>query len=175
MPAKTGEPYVSFAEAREALTNIEDQGRSDAIWALCNILEGDTAGREWARFVKPFLENAWPRHMRFRTDSVARGFARLVECSGDHFEEAVDLVVPFLRPVSHLHMITYRIAQDLKDGKPSFASRFPGATLRLLDALIADDRSQMPYELGAVLIVIAEAGPALRQTKAWRRLNELGG
>ena len=52
---------------------------------------------------------------------------------------------------------------------------FPAATLRLLDAIIADDRSQMPYELGNVLAAIVEAELGLKQSKPWRRLNELGG
>lgn len=175
MPRQDGPPFVSFEEARVVLMGIDDQGRADAVWALGNVLEQDQSGSNWSNFVRPFLEKAWPRHMSFRTDAVARGFARLVEISGDNFESAVDTVLPFIRTVSHLDMITYRIAKDHKDGGDSFATRFPSATLRLLDALIADDRSQMPYELGNALAVIAEADPALKQSKAWRRLNELGG
>ena len=175
MPRKDCPSYVSFAEAREVLIGLDDQGRADAVMALANILEQDKSGLEWNSFVKPFLENAWPRHMRFRTDEIARGFARLVECSGDNFESAVEVVLPFLRPVAHLDMVTYRIAKEQEEGSPSLASRFLGATLRVLDALIADDRSQMPHELGTVLSVIAEADPAIMQIKAWRRLSELGG
>lgn len=173
-PRKDGPPFISFAEAREALIGVDDQGRSDAVGALANILEQDKSGHEWSRFVKPFLDEAWPRQMRFRTDAVARGFARLAEASGDNFESAVEVVLPFLRPVSHLDMITYRIAKDQKEGSPSLASRFPAATLRILDALVADDRSQMPYGLGTSIGLIAEADPSLKQSKAWRRLNELG-
>lgn len=57
--------------------------------------------------------------MRFRTDDVARGFARLVECSGDNFEGAVEVVLPFLRPVFHLDMITYRIAKEQRRVLPA--------------------------------------------------------
>lgn len=174
-PATGRQSYLSFTEAREALVEVDDQGRADAIWTLGSILKQGTSEREWTSFVKPFLDKAWPRQMRFRTDTVARGFARLAECSGESFESAVSTILPFLRPVSHLDMITYRIAKEEKNGQQNFASRFPAATLKLLDALIADDRSQMPHELGTVLRVIAEADPSQRVSKAWRRLNELGG
>ena len=70
-------------------------------------------------------------------------------------------------------MITYRLSKEPEEGTNDFAQRFPAETLQLLDALVADDRSQMPYELGKALEVIAESDPALRRTREWRRLNDL--
>lgn len=123
---KSPEPF-DMAELRKfcqsplysGYLRLDDQGRADAVMALGNILEQDKSGVERNSFVKPFLENAWPRHMRFRTDDVARGFARLVECSGDNFEGAVEVVLPFLRPVFHLDMITYRIAKEQRRVLPA--------------------------------------------------------
>ena len=169
-PENDGGPPVSFKAAREVLIAIDDKGRGDALWMLANVASEQGT---WSTFVKPFIEQAWPRQMKFRTENVSRSFAHLIEQSGDSFPDVVRTVVGLLRPVAHLDMITYRLAKGADDGTNDFARKFPEETLMLLDALIAEDRSQMPYELGKALDVIAEAGPNLRRTKAWRRLHDL--
>ena len=161
---------ISFRQVRDVLSTLDDKGRSDALWLLGHIVSKDG---QWQAFVKPFIEQAWPRQVKFRTESASRGFAHLVEQSGDNFPDAVRTVLSLLRPVAHLDMITYRLSKEPEEGTNDFAQRFPAETLQLLDALVADDRSQMPYELGKALEVIAEANPALRRTREWRRLNDL--
>jgi len=174
-PRDAGEKIVSFARAQTVLMHLSDEDRGNALSTLSHILEADKQGVEWSKFVKPFIEHAWPRQIRFRTERASRGFARLVETAGDNFADAVSLLLELdlLRPVPHLDMITYRMTKQREDGEKDFATRFPREALLLLDALIADDRSQRPYELGKALEVLAETEPGLRQTKAWRRLQEL--
>jgi hypothetical protein len=169
-PENDGGPPVSFKEARGVLVSIDDKGRGDALWMLANIASEQTT---WNTFVKPFIERAWPRQVKLRTENVSRSFAHLIEQSGDNFPEVVRAVVGLLRPVAHLDMITYRLSKEPEGGTNDFARRFPAETLLLLNALVAEDRSQMPYELGKALNVIAEADPKLRRTKAWRRLYDL--
>lgn len=161
---------ITFREAQLALCDLDDKARADAVWTLANLLDDKNA---WRSFVKPFIENAWPRQIRFKSENVSRNFAMLVEKAGDDLPEAVKAVLPFLRPVPHLDMITYRLAKDTGNGEKDTATLFPKATLTLLNALIAEDRSQRPYELGKALEAIAEAQPALRQTAEWRRLSDL--
>jgi hypothetical protein len=161
---------ITYREAQDALCDLDDKARADAVWTLANLLDDKGA---WRDFVKPFIENAWPRQTRFKSENVSRNFAMLVEKAGDDFPEAVKVVRPFLRPVPHLDMITYRLAKDKENGEKDAATLFPQASLTLLNALIAEDRSQRPYELGKVLETIAEAQPTLRQSAEWRRLNDL--
>ncbi|TXG83982.1 MAG: hypothetical protein E6R12_06040 [Sphingomonadales bacterium] len=169
-PEKDGGPLISFKQAREALIALDDKGRGDALWMLGNIASEQGT---WTSFVKPFIVKAWPRQVKYRTESASRSFAHLIEKSGDNFPDAVRTLVGLIRPVAHLDMITYRLSKEPEEGTNDFAGRFPAETLQLLDALIADDRSQMPYELGKALEVIAEADPALRRTREWRRLYDL--
>lgn len=169
-PENDGGPPVSFKEAREVLVATDDKGRGDALWMLANIASEQGT---WNAFVKPFIEQAWPRQMKFRTENVSRSIAHLVEQSGDNFPDVVRTVVGLLRPVAHLDMITYRLSKEAEEGTNDFAQKYPAETLLLLDALIADDRSQMPYELGKALEVIGEADPKLRRTREWRRLSDL--
>lgn len=169
-PRNDGGSLVSFKQAREVLIALDDKEREDAIWILGNIVSEKGA---WNSFVKPFIEKAWPHQVKYRTERASRGFARLIEQSGDDFPYAVRALHSLLRPVTHLDMITYRLSKESEESTNDFAHRFPTETLVLLNALVADDRSQLPYELGKALEVIAEAAPALRQTKEWRRLYDL--
>src|SRR6266581_9545112 len=97
----------------------------------------------------------------------------MVDGVGAHYPDAVKTVLPFLRSVPHVDMITYRFAKESTPDERDIARAYPNAALSLLDALIADDRPSMPYELPKVLEIIGEADPSLRQSKAWRRLQEL--
>lgn len=161
---------ISFRQVRDVLSAMDDKGRSDALWLLGHIISKDG---QWQAFVKPFIEQAWPRQVKYQTESASRSFAHLIENSGDNFPDVVGTVASLLRPVAHLDMITYSLSKEPKEGTKDFAQRFPAETLQLLDALVADDRSQMPYELGKALEIIAETRPTLTNTKAWRRLSDL--
>jgi hypothetical protein len=169
-PENDGGPLISFKQAREALIALDDKGRGDALWMLGNIASEQGT---WTSFVKPFIEQAWPRQVKYRTESASHSFAHLIEKSGNNFPDAVRTLVSLLRPVAHLDMITYRLSTEPEEGTNDFAQKFPVETLQLLDALVADDRSQMPYELSKALDVIAETSPGLTKTKAWRRLSDL--
>lgn len=174
-PRRDGSTIISFPQVQAVLMALSDDDRGNAIWTLSHILEANENGDQWEAFIKPFIVEAWPRQIRFRTERTSRGFARLVETAGEHFSDAVSLLLELdlLRPVAHLDMITYRLSKQGGEDEKDFAIKYPRATLMLLDALIADDRSQRPYELGKALEVLSEADPGLRQTNAWRRLQEL--
>lgn len=163
-------PLVSQEEARGVLQAIDDMGRAEIINALVHVAGKDG---EWRNFIKPFIEEVWPRQLRFRSEETSRAFARLVEGLGADFPEAVETVLPLLRAVPHVDMITYRLSKEVNPDEQDFARTYPVASLSLLNALIAEDRSSMPYELPKVLEIIAEADPSLRQTGAWRRLQDL--
>ena len=176
-PIDKGGAIVTFEQVRSVLMAVSDERRADAVSQLIQILSSDRDKQLWKSFVKPFIENAWPRQMRFRTERASREFARLAESAEDDFPDVVRtlLDLDLLRPVAHLDMFTYRISKQQEEGQKDFAFKYPAQTLQLLNALIADDRSQMPYELGKTLEVIAEIDPSLRQAPAWRRLQDLAG
>lgn len=96
----------------------------------------------------------------------------MVEAAGDRFEEVLDLVDDYLRPVAHLDTFAFRMKKHDEEGK-NYSGRFPAATLRMLDKLVGTDRQTAPWNLGELLEAIAEAAPALRQSDPWRRLKAL--
>lgn len=167
--ARGGQAVVSYAEARTALMAVNDQERSEAISMLARSMNGEGM---WTGFVKPFLLSGWPRQLRYQGEASSRAFVSLVETAGDRFEEVLDLVEDYLRPVSHLDTFAFRMKKDEEDGK-NYSGRFPGATLRMLDALVGPDRQSAPWNLSELLETIATAAPALRQSDRWRRLKAL--
>lgn len=161
---------ISFAQAKAVLVATDDRGRVETVSTLAHVVSEECS---WTTFVKPFIESAWPRQLRYRSEATSRAFSRLIDGTGSDFADAVETILPFLRPVPHLDMLTYRLAKEGAVDERDLARSFPAATLALLDALIADDRPSMPYELPKVLDILAEADPTLRQTRPWRRLQDL--
>ncbi|WP_156370228.1 hypothetical protein [Novosphingobium sp. Leaf2] len=120
-PENDGGPPISFKAAREVLVALDDKERGDALWMLGEIASEPGT---WNAFVKPFIEQAWPRQVKFRTDSASRGFAHSIERSGDNFPDAVRTIVGLMRPVAHLDMITYRLSKESEEGTKDLPGSF---------------------------------------------------
>jgi hypothetical protein len=161
---------ISFAEARRALIAASDDDRGEAITILANSIHIDGM---WSNLVVPFISNAWPRQLQFQGPASARAFASLLEKAGDRFPEAVTLVLPYLRPITHLDLFAYRLKKRDDDGQ-GYSALFPGETLKVLDAIVGPEPQTAPWNLGELLETIATSAPALRQSEAWRRLKTLG-
>ncbi|MEV5023467.1 SIR2 family protein [Sphingobium sp. LMA1-1-1.1] len=162
-------PLFSFTEIREALSAFDDDLRGRILWALANSLQKHG---QWTEFIKPFIENGWPRALRYRSDETTRGFVQIAERAGDHFPDAVKTVLPLIRPVPNADMLTYRISRDRKD-KENIARNHPRAALQLLNAITPDDRARMPYELESALDALAELDPTIKDMPEYRRLRDL--
>jgi len=170
---KKGKAVVAFGDANEILKAIDDLGRSEALTTLGNILETDD--QKWRSFIKPFLENAWPRHTQYKGEKTSRAFANLADKTKTNFPEAVEVISPLVRSVSHLDMFAYRLSKNADEGDQNFAREYPKDTLTLLNALVGDDKLNIPYQLPQVLDIISETQPALKRTVAWKRMHDLIG
>lgn len=160
-------PLFSFDEIRDALTAIDDDLRSRILWTLGQSLREHG---QWTDFIKPFIENSWPRALRYRSDGTTRAFVQIAEQAGDYFPDAVKTILPLIRPVPNADMLTYRISRDRKD-KENIARNHPHEAVRLLNAITPDDRARMPYELGGALDALAELDPRVKDTPEYRRLK----
>ena len=163
-------PILSFDQVRTVLMAIDVDGHAEILTALTQAISREG---EWTNFVKPIIEHAWPRQLKYRSEETSRAFSRLITEAGNDFPDAVNVVTPLLIAIPDVEMTIYRMLHDLGDNKIDVAKNYPDAALSLLDALIADDRRLIPHELSRVLGVIGEANPALRQSGAWRRLHGL--
>ena len=159
----------SFAEVRSVLKSLEPETRGHALWALSNAVE---RRRNWTSFGKPFVEQAWPREKRYRSQEVTRGFLRLVEAAGDNFPDAVQSVKRLLLPVPYADTFTYNLSnKSTKDDV--VALRHPLEALQLLDAITGDDRASLPFGLREALEVLGRDNPVIREMAEFRRLKAL--
>lgn len=162
--------FLSYDEARATLQSTDDEARHDALWQLHTMVAD---GDGWKKVGKPFLRKAWPKETRYQTAATSRILMDIAANTDDEFPDAVRSILPFLRPADDLDMFIHRIKGDAEGSGMPLAMRFPQKVVLLLDRCIADRPKALPYGLGEVLEMTAEADPALRQDLCWRRLNEL--
>lgn len=159
----------SFTEIREALASFDNDLRGRVLWALANDLEKHG---EWREFTKPFIEQGWPRHLRYRSDESTRGFIHIAEQAGADFPDVVQTILPLIRPVPNADMLTYRISRDRND-RENIAKNHPRAAIQLLNAITPDDRARMPFDMGSALDALADLEPNIKDMPEYRRLKGL--
>lgn len=164
-----GGPVISPAEARATLMRGSDNDRAAVLSELAMSM---SRPENWLQVVKPFIMGAWPRQLRFLSEATSRTFARIAEESGENFPDAVDTVLPLVRPVRHLDLFGYRL-RNPQDGGNDHARRHPHSVLALLNALVGEDPATIPWQLNEILDVLVDAEPAVRLSESWRRLKSL--
>jgi len=162
--------YATYTETHKALQKTDDEGRSDAVWCLNQIIKKH---RAWSSFGRPFLEQAWPKEKRFQSETTSRGLLHIAESCESKFPEVVRTILPLLTAVPHLDLFLRWSGTNGDVEKSDPATRFPEAMLSLLDRVVPGDPLAAPYELDNVIESIAKSQPRLRQDDRWRRLKLL--
>jgi hypothetical protein len=83
------------------------------------------------------------------------------------------VILPLLRPAEQLEMFIYYATGAENEKEAPLARRFPKQTIEVVGRLVPLDPKMLPYDLGALLSMTADAQPSLRQDLQWRRLNDL--
>lgn len=170
-----GQGYVSWDETRKILKTVGDRGRSTAIRMLSNIISGHDA---WVSFGKLFFEKAWPRELSFQTGTTSYSLVNLAENTGEHFPDVVKTIAQFVYPSSQTDLFVFKMKKErdgVEEEGSELATRYPNEVLILLDRMISEDAQVPPYDLAALMKMIAYANPALRQDRRWLRLHRLSG
>ena len=165
------EAYLIYPEVRLALQTTDDSGRVQCIEYLYDCIERNHVS--WHDFGKPFLEEAWPKESRFQSEDAAITLSRIAEVSGDHFPEAVQTILPRLVPIYGDRGFLYRAVSGGGTEEFELATRFPKATLALVNKLVPNNPPGRLSNLDLILDKIAEAKPTLRQDRRWRRLKKI--
>lgn len=133
----------------------DDRGRTHCINCLNrDMLDGNRT--KWRCFGEPFLNRACPQEGGFRTEETSQEFARLAENARDFFPEVVETILPHLVPISGEGLFAYPLARASNEEKDEPATRFPDATLALINKLVPET-----------------PGQTLRRDLHWRRLNDV--
>ena len=162
--------YITFEEVRQVLQKTNDSGRAHSLWFFTRIIDKNDA---WRRFGKLFLEKAWPKESRFQTEQTSQHLVALAKGAGDFFPEVVQTILPYLVPSSQNGRFVSSLARQSDEEMGRLPTRFPDATLMLIDKIIPDDPDHVPYNLDLLTEMIAGAKPSLRQDSRWRRLKDL--
>ena len=162
--------YITFEETRQVLQKTNASGRAHSLWFFTRIVDKNDA---WRRFGKPFLEKAWPKESRFQTEQTSQHLVELAKGADDFFPEVVQTILPYLVPSSQNVGFVYSLTRQSDEEIGGLPTRFPDATLMLINKMIPDDPDQVPYDLDSLIEMIAEAKPSLRQNSRWRRLKAL--
>jgi hypothetical protein len=160
------EGYTS-ADFQAAIGALPQKGLQEVAQALSQALESAGEQREdyWKNRVQPFWQRVWPKSRDHASNSIAESLARLCIAAGREFSSAVAAVADWLRPIEYPHYVVHKLHAS------GLCARFPEAALRLLDAILTDQR-WAPSELGQCLEAIAQAMPDLRKDHRHRRLAE---
>ena len=165
------EAYLTYPEVRLALQTTDDSGRVQCIEYLYDCIERNHVS--WHDFGRPFLEEAWPKESRFQSEDAAITLSQIAEVSGDHFPEAVQTILPRLVPIYGDRGFLYRAVSGGGTEEFELATRFPKATLALVNKLVPNNPPGRLSNLDLILDKIAEAKPTLRQDRRWRRLKKI--
>ena len=163
------DPVDSYTsdDFQAAIGALPQEGLQEVARALSQALEGAGEKREdyWKNRVQLFWQRVWPKSRDLASNSIAESLGRLCIAAGGEFPSALATVVDWLRPIEHPHYVVHRLHES------GLCARFPKAALRLLDAVLTDQR-WAPRELGQCLDAVAQAMPDLRQDHRFQRLAE---
>ena len=157
-------------EMRTVLRSFSDKSRNHFISWLGMVGQKNENG--WTELVIPFINEVWPRESRFRTSASMRAWVGLFDDTGDCFPAVYAAVKRFLAPVETNDHPFYRFTREITSEEP-ITTRFPEATLDLMNALTPQVLTQRPYELQKVLALIAEIDPVLTSDPRYLRLIDL--
>ena len=165
------EAYLTYPEVRFALQTTDDIGRVQSIKYLYYRIERNHVS--WHDFGKPFLEEAWPKESRFQSEDATITLSQIAGVSGDHFPEAVQTILPRLVPIYGGRGFLYRAVSGGGTEEFELATRFPDATLALVNKLVPNNPPERLSNLDLILDKIADAKSTLRQDWRWRRLKRI--
>lgn len=154
-------------EFRSAIGTLPQDGLEEAAQALLQALEGAADQREdyWENRVQPFWNQVWPKSRAFATPRIAELLSRLLIATRGKFPEALASIEAWLQPIEHPDYVVHALHES------GICRSFPSDALRLLGAIIADQR-WAPRELGQCLDEIEHSAPQLARNNEYQRLRE---
>ena len=161
---------LTFSEARNVIRSINQAGRERMIGMLRRVgVEQDGA---WAEHVIPFVREAWPKELRYKTEGTARAWLSLLDDTGESFPQVFESVREHLCRIQSTNLSLFRFYRQLGDSEP-IAQKFPMEALELIEILTPYDSKNIPYDLAQVLNLLEEVEPRVSVDNRFLRLRDL--
>lgn len=161
---------LSFDDAREVLRRVPQSGREKVINALTRIGASNDDG--WHQFVLPFVREAWPQELRYQNEETTKAWLALLDDTENSFPEVFEVVKDFLRPIYSSNLNLFRFHHIAGEEKP-LAVKFPEIVLDMIDRVVAEDASRIPYDLSQILVLLEDTKPEIISDRKFYRLREL--
>lgn len=127
---------------------------------------GAEAASLWRKEVGSLFREVWPMDAELETsDGVTLRLAWMATSAGDAFPEAVEAILPALRPASCTNR---SMVDDISDGKLALYDSHPEAAVDLLSAVVDPERP--PRELAPILERLGAASPGIVERQSYRSL-----
>lgn len=171
---------VPADRVRDAIRAMPPEVRREAIAWLCSHVEGAKienptpaakaaldvrADRLWRERVAPWLMRVWPRNRDLVHKATSEQFASLAIATEDAFDEAVELLWPFMGEAPHWGFPI----QELEDS--THPELRPRSSLKLIGRLISPKGAIFTTSLRVVLDRITKSDPSLQQDSTYRALD----
>lgn len=161
---------ITPAEARLALRRAGGNCLSSVGHRLAMEMEHakpDEKIAKWRGVVGPVFQSIWPLDIELQTSTTTFVLVHILCASGAAFPEAVDVIVPFVRPdTPQGHTSVYSIS----DADDILYSSSPKKMLELVATVVGDVPSQSAYKLGKVLERIHQHAPQLANSMKFQKL-----
>ena len=172
---------VKSSGLKSALTLATDDVRSQAAWMFKSLIrespDADSQKEDdWIVLGRTFFKEVWPLEPALQSPSSGNHFAEVPSRVGvKHFAEAVETVLPFIRPFE-IWSVRVELGLDVADAKKAEMMKSqPEATLKLLSASIGDTLRHRILELSNILDLIVASEPQLERDPRTRALRRMAG
>lgn len=152
---------------KTALNALPPEGLGEVASALLQAIQGSGQQEEnyWRHRIKPFWQEVWPKHLDLITNGIAETLANLCVAASGEFESAFQEFESWLQPIEYPGYVIDQLFSS------NLCTRFPLASLRLLDAILKNQR-WVPEELRKCLDAIVQTQKELQEDPRYRRLDE---
>jgi len=161
---------ITPAEARSALRRAGVKSLSSVGHRLAIEMErasSDEKISKWRDVVGPVFQSIWPLDVELQTSASTFKLVQILRESGAAFPEAVDVIIPFIRPDDpRRHTSVYSISR----ADDVLYSSSPERMLDLIAAVVDGAPARSTYGLGKALERVREHAPQLANTKKFQKL-----
>lgn len=124
----------SSEELREAVKKLPAEGLKVFAKSLAQAQEsaGDQREQYWQNRVRPVWTNIWPKNVGLISSELSNDLARLVIAAGDSMPDALELILPWLKPIEHSGFVVNKLDES------GLCIKYPKKSLTLLHAIVSN-------------------------------------
>lgn len=159
-----------MTEARSALRSAGVRALSTVGHRLAIEMEAIKSEEKvafWQNVIGPVFKSIWPLDVELQSPASTFKLVQILLATGDAFPQAVEVIIPFIRPENPRgHTTVY----SLSSADDALYVAYPHKMLDLTAAIIGDVPIRGFYGLANVLDRIRKHAPHLAKTRKFQRL-----